>query len=519
MNSILKRSAFVASMTISALGLLAQPVVTDLAPWASPATGESLARQAILPEGADAGSSLATVVYLKNLAAPRVGTDSDTDIIDSFLAEGMLVVTVDFAGHARARVPFLSDDIVRIRQDIRDDQQDGSATRFPTGYQMDNSHIFLVPEGCRLVRDLVFEDVSGITRAMDIIYPANPLFPSGSLIQISYDNQNRMNSANLANFNDSFVTAFASEGFATAMADHPVAGGYDGIDPMPGSALSVRAAVRAVRAQSEVLGLNGRIATTGFSRGSGVALFAVTTRNVQEWKFYLNKDTFITQTDQAFREARDAFPDEDASVQGAILLSGRFSYIDLLENDPNLAKYTNSWGPIESYYDRWEYMGALDFLEGDPGYPIFLSVNTNEDEHANHQMDVIMQRLDGFGAEYIYMPDTTVLDNAHRVPLVHSILNGMTEYLRSVLMDPSPAQVLASIRFQPQLLPENRIRWTASEPLPPLDYALQSSDSLSTWDSEDPVRPDASGILSIERDIPSAYGEFIRLLPPQPPME
>jgi hypothetical protein len=58
-------------------------------------------------------------------------------------------VTLDFANHTNARVPFLNRDLGKLRDDIR-------AKKFLGEYKLDDAHIFIVPEGCRLKRDVVF---------------------------------------------------------------------------------------------------------------------------------------------------------------------------------------------------------------------------------------------------------------------------------------------------------------------------------------------------------------------------
>ncbi|MEX0330444.1 MAG: hypothetical protein AB3N64_03375 [Puniceicoccaceae bacterium] len=500
-------------LTIVTNSILSQPTETVLGSWSSEATGTLIERTAILPEGADAGAVQETVIYLQNLSSPRVGTEPDVDIINSFLADGMLVITMDYGEHAQARVPFLNRDLFNIRDQILNDQTDGVATRFPVGYEMDAAHIFIVPGGCRLLRDLIYYDNSGTLYGMDVIYPSNPVIPVGSLVQFSADNVNRMGNFSMAFTHDSILSGQASEGFAVAMADHPVQGGYSGIDPVPQSAWIVRAAVRAMRGQSASLGLNGRVATMGFSRGSGVALMAVTTELVDEWYLYLSPTTVIPIAEASVNKG--TYPSESASVQGAVIMSGRFTYIDLLEDDPNLGTYTDAWGSIESNYDRWEYHGAIDFLTADPGYPLFLTIN-NDDKHAHHQMDVLKTRLDGFGAEYLFFEDTEE-PLAHRMPLVHSVLNEMNRYLRSVLMDPSPDTAIDTMAFIGQNIGGGTIRFTSVGLVPPVDYGLQSSSTLSGWSVDGTVRPRADGYLEFDLDTSGGSPVFYQIASPADP--
>ncbi|MGC3958275.1 MAG: hypothetical protein QM813_10150 [Verrucomicrobiota bacterium] len=218
-----------------------------------------------------------TVVYLKRLAAARVGAESDESILADFHAAGYLVVTLDFAGHTNARVPFLNRDLGKLRDDIR-------AKKFLGEYKLDDAHIFIVPEGCRLKRDVEFYRDTGRTLAMDIIYPSHPKQPAGALVEFSCDNQNRFGNTSLSICSDTILDAFATEGFAVAMADHPVAAPYKGLDPMPDCARKIKAGLRTLRAKGKALGLSGKVAPIGFSRGSGMALMLVATEGLGEFR-------------------------------------------------------------------------------------------------------------------------------------------------------------------------------------------------------------------------------------------
>ena len=207
--------------------------------------------------------------------------------------------------------------------------------------------------------------------------------------------------------------------------------------------------------------------------------------------------------------------DVDPSVQGAIILSGRFSYLDLLEDDPQLSNYVaNFGGTLESAYDRWKYMGAIDFLESDPGYPLFLSVNVNEDAHANNHMTVLKSRLDALGADYVYMPDTEVLPNPHRVPLDPLIVNAMNRYLRETLMTPNPYAVTTDLGLQFTATNSSMVEVSASEVLPPVDFSIEVSPDLEVWDRWGSIRPDADGALNVEIPVEGEAASFYRFGPP-----
>ena len=132
--------------------------------WQSVVTGNALA-YSVQPLASGASNPPAAVIYLKHLAAPRVGTERDEDILGDLDQQGLLVVTLDFANHASARVPFINRDLGKLRDDIR-------AKKFLPEHKLDEAHIFIVPEGCRLKRDVVFYRDGARRLALDIIYPS-----------------------------------------------------------------------------------------------------------------------------------------------------------------------------------------------------------------------------------------------------------------------------------------------------------------------------------------------------------
>src|SRR5215469_11758230 len=83
--------------------------------WPSPAMGGSVKMTVLEPKSSD--KQVPMIVYLENLAATRVGTDSDESIIHDFLSEGYLVVTLDYGAKSKARVPYINQDLFEIRDE------------------------------------------------------------------------------------------------------------------------------------------------------------------------------------------------------------------------------------------------------------------------------------------------------------------------------------------------------------------------------------------------------------------
>lgn len=386
----------------AALAFLGLALVATGGQWQSSVTSRTLEISLREPAVAPTNHSLPAVIYLKNLASPRVGLEKDEPILQDFQSQGYLVATLDFASHSNARVPFINRDLGKLRDDIR-------SKKFLGEYKLDDAHIFIVPEGCRLKRDVIFAKDGERTLAMDIIYPSQPKKPVGALIEFSCDNQNRFGNTSLSICSDTILDASATEGFAVAMADHPVAAPYKGLDPMPDCAKKIKAAVRALRAEGAQLGLNGKIAPVGFSRGSGMALMLTTTIGMSEFEEYGEH----TNTSSA--------------VQGAIVMSGRFTYLDLLPDDKMLPRYAKTWGGRGTSPDTWRRHGALDYLTK-PTLPLFLTINCTEGPDALHQMEVLRKRLTELGSKFVFRLDNE--PRGHKATLDPEILGAMNEYLK-----------------------------------------------------------------------------------------
>lgn len=393
------------------------PPAATAAGWSSPATGRDLPLQLLEPTAPRTRGPQPLVLYLVNLAAPRTGTEPDEDIIRDLRADGYLVAVLDYARHPAARWPHLNRDLVELRRQLH--RKTLLAERRP-----DPARIYIIPSGHRLKRDVVYARDGQRTLAMDILYPSRPVRPVGALLEFSCDNENRMGNYSLQYCSDTILEGAATEGFAVAMADHPVAAPYEGLDAMPGCALRIKAAVRTLRAAGPALGLNGRIVPVGFSRGSGLALMLVTTAGRADF--------------EGFGEHAGV----DSGVQGAVVLSGRFTYLDLLASDHMLPRYEKTWGRRTDHPEVWRAHGALDHLTGPATVPLFLSINVSESPDALHQMMVLRRRLDALGSPFTYQPERQA--RGHKMPLDPAVLGPLHRYLSqqlSVAPGASPASL------------------------------------------------------------------------------
>ncbi|PTX94369.1 hypothetical protein DB354_11480 [Opitutus sp. ER46] len=375
------------------------------ATWPSTVTGRDMSLTVLPTQGAAPAAGWPLVIYLQGLAAPRVGTEPDAPILRELQTAGYLVVALDYAGAPDARWPALNRELYALRKAVLQG-------KLLSGHRVDQRHVHLLPAGYRLRRDVVFARDGERLLAMDIAYPSKPRRPVGAVLEFSCDNVARMGNGSLTACSDTLLDAAATEGFIVAMADHPVPAPYQGLDPMPACAVRIKAAVRTLRAEVAGLGGNGRIVPVGFSRGSGMALLLVTTEGMTEF------------------DAAPAHPDVSSAVQGAVILSGRFTYLDLLADDHMLPRYARTWGERETHLAVWRRHGALDYLEH-PTVPLFLSINHTESADALHQMDVLRSRLAALGSGATFVEETE--PRGHKVPLAAAVLEPMGAYLRARL--------------------------------------------------------------------------------------
>lgn len=372
-------------------------------PWTSPATGRELALEFDPPPTTSAPAPL--VIYLRGLAAPRAGTEADESILRDLRAAGLSVAILDYHGDPRARWPHLNTDFADLRRQLY------KQTLRPP-YPLDPAQIYLVPAGHRLRRGVPFHRDGDRVLRLDVLYPSGPAAPVGAILEFSCDNENRMGNYSLQFCSDTLLEGAATEGFAVAMADHPVAAPYAGFDPLPDAAFKVKSAVRTLRAQAADLPLNGRIVALGFSRGSGMALLAAATPGRSDL------------------ESGGEHRVVDSTVQGAVVLSGRFTYLDLLADDAMLPRYRTRWGDRDAAAATWRDQGALDHVRA-PTVPLFLSINATESRDALHQMQVLRERLAAARSPFVFHEETT--PRGHRMPLAPAVLDPLLLYLRDRL--------------------------------------------------------------------------------------
>ncbi|MDQ8179132.1 hypothetical protein [Pelagicoccus sp. SDUM812005] len=353
-----------------------------------------------------------TAIVLENLPHLPVSKVRSTRAKVLLRSKGFRIVSIDYGESVAATFPAICNDIYQLRSDILQ----GKLLR-DLGLDWDQARVFILPEGQVVETDVLHYEDGDRNLYLDITYPL--IEEEGArvpcLLEFSCDNRERMGNFSLVACRDTLLEGLAFAGYATAMADHPVAPPYKGLDSMPDSAYKVKSAVRTLRAEGKWIGLSGEIAAIGFSRGSGMALLLATTEGIESF------------------EKKGFCLGEESSIQAAVVLSGRFSYLELLDGDPMLLRYKKAWGSSPAAHGVWKAHGALDYLKI-PTIPLFLSINSGEGRDAQHQMKILRARLGDIGSEYVYLEDGDGM--GHKVPISSGVLERIEAYLDTRLKLP-----------------------------------------------------------------------------------
>ena len=324
----------------------------------------------------------ATVIYLTNLSIPRLGTESDADIIKELGGDGCEVRTIDYAHRPEGKSPRLNAEILKLRQE---------------GKFANPDRVFIIPEGFRLRQNVEFARVGERVLAMDIIYPVKPSKPVPVLMEISCDNANRMGNGSLLFCRDTLLEGGAIAGFAVAMVDHPVPPPYKGIDdPMPQSLERMQRAVAKLRSLSKELGTSEKIGAIGFSRGAPFAAMLA----------------------------------GQGDVQAALIHGNRYDYLDLLDTDPMLGRFEKAWGKRDDNRERWAIHSAAHYVTPKAA-PMFLNTSDAESPEYRHGLERFAQRLDANK-----VPHTLQLDHdgrGHRVTTDPQTLSAIYDFFRNHL--------------------------------------------------------------------------------------
>ena len=456
----MKKIFVLASIMLCAL--MATTVMAATGTWRSTAPGTSSSYTTTKPTGSvakDINGKPMTIVYLENLATPKIGQNSNADDVAWLLSQGYQVIELDYAKDSKAVSPTLNADIIAINSSL----QNGKFC----GLDCSPSRSYILMEGYRISRDIayyhddpkvynfpdVYKDSKGDSLYLDLVYPANPSVAVPVVVTFSYSNSFATNSSGKltdANkhkrmylpyfwgaFNDSFVEGASALGFAWAVCDHPKycdwgQGRYTGgankslgaIEVNPDAARKVKSAIRTVRGIGKQMGLNGDVAVTGFSRGSTAAALAVGDG----------------QTEGFDDASRGRFAEESSTVQCALLGPGMFDYEHALTA-------SNEYTRMKAFVAAnpscpWTMQGALSTIKSSASAPTLFFYNSNDfykdsdkDPQGLYatQAALMKAKLDAVGATAETLVDYS---SGHAVPQTAADLQRMYDFMTKHIASP-----------------------------------------------------------------------------------
>lgn len=101
----------------------------------------------------------AIIFYVINHTSyERIGQEDDVSILQDYIDQGYVVVTVDFKSHANATSPYIEQALVKLQAAFDDCENDAALKDLNvyTSYR----YIYVLPEGCRIERDVWYWDSS-----------------------------------------------------------------------------------------------------------------------------------------------------------------------------------------------------------------------------------------------------------------------------------------------------------------------------------------------------------------------
>ena len=356
--------------------------------WHSPTLGRTIGGtflQTTLANAATQPAKTPLVIVLTNTKVPRLGTEPGDAIVRDLRSDGNAVLVLDYEGDAKSTAVALAEDVLKLRTDLASQKKQPPLLLADQG--VDENRAFILPDGYRLARDVEFYADDKRSWKLDVAYPATPATAVPLVFEITCDNSQRMGNASLLFCRDTLVEGALLNGFAAAMIDHPVSPPYKGLDdPAPRVWQIAKAAPRAIRAHAGEWSLNGKLGAMGFSRGGPfAAMLALSNGNAEFEGDGPNKD-------------------RSSDVQGALAHGNRYDYLDLLPNDPMLARFAKAWGERDASGERWAEHGATHFA-GDRIAPMFLNTSDAESPEYRDGIAKLDKFLVGRKVDHVFQID------------------------------------------------------------------------------------------------------------------
>ena len=343
----------------------------DAAEWKSKALGRSLPYVVYRPE--TPAAKMPVVVYLTHLPTPRIGGDSDEELIQGFLKEGMLVFVVDYQNNPQAAIPELMAEIDNWYGFLLETKD----------YPVDPDWIYVLPAGYTIDRKVDICPVQGRMARMDVFYVSRPAQPVPLVLQIS----STKDYGKWINLRACYVYGLLTHGYAGAVMQW---NGGEKVSPR-GTVFPEKQVARLLRARADHWGLSGKLGVTGHSKGSSRAAVAA----------------LVNETNCETEAGPHA--DQSGRFQAALMSAGQHDKAHLKEDG-----FFDQIGPRkrqalqakseQKHAEHDEEKSSCDYVSADDP-PVFLSVGAQDRPFRVAQMKRLAAKCEEVGILYKFVLD------------------------------------------------------------------------------------------------------------------
>ena len=229
----------------------ANPPDGETMSWKSPLLGRSIS--CTVRRSDSAAAKKPVVVYLKNLAGPRLGELDDETLIEGFLDQGLMVIEADYEGDPRAAAPELLPEIDLWYGYLFNTKK----------HPVDRDWIYILPAGYTIDRKVRICEIRDRPVDMDVIYPSGQSDPVPLMLQITSTKE----AGKWINQRAYYIYGLLTTGYAGAIMDY---NGGNRVSPV-GRVFPEKRAARLLRANAKKWNLSGKLGVTGHSKGSSRA--------------------------------------------------------------------------------------------------------------------------------------------------------------------------------------------------------------------------------------------------------
>jgi len=149
------------------------------ADWHSKLLGKPLPVRAYYHKTKESQKAATIVVYVKNIAAERIGLEPDEDILCDYVNQGYFVITVDYLNDARAISPWLEQDLYLFHRMIYGFQT--KSLFAGKGFRLHYCRCFFLPAGYRFLENVVYwqMDKHGANGTVDYLIDSYNTYVAG----------------------------------------------------------------------------------------------------------------------------------------------------------------------------------------------------------------------------------------------------------------------------------------------------------------------------------------------------